>query len=91
MTKLFITLSDGSYHYGTLSIYKPGSDTPSWTCTSKKTFLSLSDRAAFIGLQDGSIYNISAVVKIIDMTSEEYISYIRDTKLTKILDNEFTR
>jgi len=88
MSKLFLTFSDGTYHYGEVLIYKAGSDRPSWSSISKKTFLTLSDRAAFIGLNDGSLYNISSVVKITDLTSEEYLAYTRDTKLTKILDYE---
>lgn len=88
MTKLFLTFSDGTYHYDEVLIYKAGSDRPSWSSVSKKTFLQLSDKAAFIGLRDGSLYNINSVVRVTELTSEEYLAYCRDAKLTKILDYE---
>ena len=88
MSKLFLTFSDGTYHYGEVLIYKPGSDSPSWSSVSKKHFLTRSDRAAFIGLNDGSLYNINSVVRVTELTSEEYLAYSRDAKLTKILDYE---
>lgn len=88
MSKLFLTFSDGTYHYGEVLIYRSGSDSPSWSSISKKTFLPLSDRAAFIELKDGSLYNINSVVRVTELTSEEYLAYTRDTKLTKILDYE---
>lgn len=88
MTKLFLTFSDGTYHYGEVLLYRGGSDTPSWSSLSKKTFLTFSDRVAFVGLLDGSLYNISSVVKVTELTPEEYLAYCRDTKLTKILYHE---
>ena len=88
MSKLFLTFSDGTYHYGEVLIYRAGSDRPSWSSVSKKTFLQLSDKAAFIGLKDRSLYNINSVVRVAELTSEEYLAYTRDAKLIKILDYE---
>ncbi len=88
MTKLFLTFSDGTYHYGEVLIYRPGSDRPSWSSNSIKTFLTKSDNTAFIGLKDGSLYTIGSVVKVTELTKEEYLAYCRDTKLTKILQDE---
>lgn len=88
MTKLFLTFSDRTHHYGEVLIYRPGLDSPSWSSNSIKSFLTKSDNTAFIGLKDGSLYNISSVVKVAEITPEEYIAYCRDTKLTKILQDE---
>jgi hypothetical protein len=82
---LFLTFSDGSYHHGEVHIYKPGNDGPSWTAKDCKEFLRCSDKCGFIRLTNGMLYNISSIVKVANMTVDEYIIFKRDTKLNKIL------
>lgn len=83
--KLFVRFSDGSFHLGRFYLYR-SSRNWSWVCIDLDSFLRYVSQSTHISVNEGSLmYSTSAVVCCGEMNESEYISYVRDSKISEII------
>lgn len=88
MKKLLLYLSDGTIHFGKVGIYRVGSTEENYTSEGLNQFIYFSKNCAFIKLYSSEkkdIYPYHSIVKVSEVTEEEYKQILRDKKLEKII------
>lgn len=88
MKKLLLYLSDGTIHFGKVGIYRVGSIEENYTPEVLNNFIHFSKKCAFIKLYSSEkkdIYPYHSIVKVNEVTEEEYKQILRDKKLEKII------
>lgn len=88
MKKLLLYLSDGTIHFGKVGIYRVGSIEENYTSEGLNEFIYFSKNCAFIKLYSSEkkdIYPYHSIVKVSEVTEEEYKQILRDKKLEKII------
>jgi hypothetical protein len=83
--KFFVRFSDGSFHFGRFYLYR-SSRNWSWVCTDLDSFLMYVTKSTHISVNDsGLMYSASAVVCCGEMDESEFVSYLRDSKISEII------
>lgn len=88
MKKLLLYLSDGTIHFGKIGIYRIDSIEENYTSEGLNKFIYFSKNCAFIKLyfsEKKDIYPYHSIVKVSEVTEEEYKQILRDKKLEKII------
>lgn len=88
MKKLLLYFSDGTIHFGKVGIYRVGSREENYTPESLLSFIHFSKDCGFIKLyssEEKDIYPYHSIVKVNEVTEEEYKQILRDKKLEKII------
>lgn len=89
MKMLFIEFSNGDSHIGKFYLYRINNNdlsNPSYQCSNYSTAMSFIPVSYWIRHEDGDeIYTIASIVKIKDITKEEWLANKRDDKLNQLL------
>lgn len=89
MTKLFIEFINGDDYIGTFYLYKNDNkifESPNYKCNTGEDAMYFIPKCYWIRHENSDeLYTATSILKIKDITEEEWLSYTRNKQLDKIL------
>lgn len=89
MKKLFIEFTNGDYYRGTFYLYNNGNrdfENPNYKCDTRRDAMYFIPGCYWLRHEKSDdFYIVTSVLKIKDITEEEWLSYSRNKQLDKIL------